>query len=55
MANGPDESDLLPTVVSRLRRPAEIEQQFMCMSLYGAFGIQKRITTSNTSRPRPPS
>ncbi|HEY1187873.1 MAG TPA: ferritin-like domain-containing protein [Gemmata sp.] len=35
--------DLLLKVVSKLRQAAEIEQQFMCMYLYGAFSIQKRF------------
>lgn len=32
----------LPQLVRRLRQAAELEQQFMCMYLYGAFSIQKR-------------
>lgn len=35
---------LLRQVISKLRQAAEIEQQFMCMYLYGAFSIQKRYT-----------
>jgi hypothetical protein len=51
MASNTDPSGLLLKLVSKLRQAAEIEQQFMCMYLYGAFSIQKRFTNHQRFQP----
>ena len=46
-----DSSSLVQEVVQKLRNAAEIEQQFMCMYLYGAFSIQKRYVNEQHVSP----
>lgn len=50
--NEPDrDSTQLSAVIKKLRQAAEIEQQFMCMYLYGAFSIQKRYVNHQAVSP----